>query len=213
VIGEPPVNHAGSKLRPQVDREMGQAEAVCELARPAHGLRRAAAELAVVLRVRPQLEGHADRVRAVPRDEQCRHRAVDASAHRDESSPLAQCEPGALSRARAECPVQRVRRKLRGVRLGRHEPAELIRDIRCSNPRGLQEGAPADERDHRAAGGHSRPAAVGVKACVGYQAVLVMLVDLQRDADQIATRGSTRGTGERVRWRVPPAEWMFKVAG
>ena len=83
MIGEPTVDDAGSELGAQVDREMRHAELVGELARAADGLCRTAAELAVVVGVRPQLERHGDCFLARLAYEQRRDGAVDATAHRD----------------------------------------------------------------------------------------------------------------------------------
>ena len=79
-----PSTTPGAELGAQVDREMRHPELVRELAGAAHGLGRAAAELAVVLGVRPQLEGHPDRLVAARRDQQRGDRAVDAATHRDQ---------------------------------------------------------------------------------------------------------------------------------
>src|ERR1700679_1191637 len=56
MIGQPAIYHAGAELLAQVDREVREAHAMGDIARGAHRLRRAAAALAVVLRVSPPLE-------------------------------------------------------------------------------------------------------------------------------------------------------------
>ena len=62
MVGEPAVDDAGAELGAQVDREVRQAVAVGERAGAADGLGRAAAALAVVLGVGPELERDADDV-------------------------------------------------------------------------------------------------------------------------------------------------------
>jgi hypothetical protein len=69
VIGEPAVDDAGAKLGAQIDREMGHAKPMRELARAAHGLRGAAARLAVVLGVGPELERDGDGLGTAARDQ------------------------------------------------------------------------------------------------------------------------------------------------
>jgi hypothetical protein len=122
VIGEPAVDHAGAKLGAQVDRQVGHSELVRELARTAYGLCRAAAELAIVLRVRPQLERHANGLVATLADEQRGDCAIDAAAHRHEraSRRRAQGRPGA--RGATQRSVQRVGRELGRVALGDAQP-------------------------------------------------------------------------------------------
>ena len=118
VPGEPRLDDAVAELRAQVEREVRQAELVRERPRAAHGLRRAAAALAVVPGVRPQLERDGDGALAA---EHRRDGAVDAAAHRDEHAAGAALERRVGARGGPERPVQRVRRELGGVMPGRGE--------------------------------------------------------------------------------------------
>ena len=98
VVGQPGIDDAGAELGAQVDREVGHAQAVRQLARAADRLRRAAARLAVVLRVGPQLERDPDRLRARAR----RRAAPRRRCRRRRSSPPAcgrRAGPGPRSRA------------------------------------------------------------------------------------------------------------------
>ena len=107
---------------------------------------RAAAALAVVLGVGPQLERDRDRLAARGR-QQRRDRAVDAAAHRHQR-PARRRAPQqcSLADARTERAVQSVGRKLGGVQLAGAEPAELGCDLLRADPRRLEHRPPARER-------------------------------------------------------------------
>jgi hypothetical protein len=64
VIGEERLDDAGAELLAQVEREVRQAHAVRHGAGQAHGVRRAARRLGVIVRIGPQLERHGDRLAA-----------------------------------------------------------------------------------------------------------------------------------------------------
>ena len=117
VAGEPGVDDTGAEVGAQIDREVRQSESMRERARAAHSSRRAAAGLAVVLRVRPQLERHRDRLRALAREQQRSDRAVDAAAHRDERARRLVRERCPLAHACAERACESVRGELGGVPL------------------------------------------------------------------------------------------------
>jgi hypothetical protein len=81
-------------------------EAVAGRARGDHGLGRAAGSVGVgALRVEPEPQRHADRVRARPEE---RHSAVDAAAHRDRDASRLWSGPEGLP----ECVRERVHREL-----------------------------------------------------------------------------------------------------
>ena len=184
VVGEPTVDDAGAELGAQVDREVRHAEAVGKLARAAHGLRRAAARLAVVLGVRPQLERDADGLGAVAGDEQRGDCTVDTAAHRDEHARRGRGEPRLLARGPAERAVQGIGGELGGVALGGAEPAELRFDLLGADPRGLEQRDAADQADGGAAGGDRRAAATRVEAGIEDPAGGAALID----ASEMRTR-------------------------
>ncbi len=205
VLGEPAVHHARAELRAQVDREMWHAETVREAPRGAHGLRGAAALLAVVLRVGPQLERTAHRLVPFARDEQRGDRAVHAAAHRDERAARGLLD-GGLASGRAERAVQRIGGELGGVHLRGQQPAQLLGDLLGADPRGVEQWAAADQRD----GGRAR--GLGCAAAARVEARLVDLTpgalcaggERERDPDQIAAGRATRGArvgarGDRAR--------------
>ena len=104
---------------------MRQAERVARLARGDDRARRAAGALGVgPVRVEPQPQRHADRVRA--RLEQ-RDGAVDAAAHRDRDAARVAARRGRPARARS-----RARRRQRlaadGRRLEQRQPAQVLCD-------------------------------------------------------------------------------------
>ena len=125
---QPSTTPARNSARRSIER-CGMPEPVRQLARAAHGLRRAAAELAVVLGVRPQLERHRDRVAR----RLARPAAPPPRCRRRRSSPRA-CARRRRQRARSraappERAVQRVRGELGRVALGGAQPAELLGDL------------------------------------------------------------------------------------
>ena len=158
--GEPRLDHLRAELRAQVDREVRESEAVGERARAANRLRRAAAALAVVLGVGPQLERHGDRTRAG------QHRsegAVDAAAHRDERPAPPGGERRLRARRLAERPVQGVRGKLGRVALRRDQTAQRSRDLVGADARRIEQLAALRERRSGASGGDRAAAAVRVE--------------------------------------------------
>ena len=150
--------------------------------------RRAAAQLAVVLGIRPQLERHADRLRRVLGDEQRGDRAVHAAAQRDERPARLRRQPGGAC-GRAERAVKGVGRELRGVTLGCAEPAQLARDLPRADLRRVEQRRPARERDHGAARRDHRAAPARVEACL-------------RDASRARSPGSI---ASEMRTRSPQA--------
>jgi hypothetical protein len=97
----------------------------------AHRARRAAAALAVVLRVAPQLEGDGHGLRARPRGEKRRDGGVDAAGHRDQDA-LAGASKGSVpffAGGLAERDVHRVGGEVGGVQLAGAQPAELAGDL------------------------------------------------------------------------------------
>ena len=102
---EPAVDDAGAELRAQVDREVRHAELVRELARAAHRLRRAAAEIAVVL-------AGPTTARASPRRPRRPRRATSSAATALSTPPLiaTSVRPGAgAERAHARARRRRAR--------------------------------------------------------------------------------------------------------
>ncbi len=211
MIGQPAVDDAGAELRAQVDRQVRHAQLVRQLARAAHGLRRAAAEIAVVLRVRPQLERHADGLAARLADEQRRHGAVDAAAHRHERASGMRRQACPCARRRPQRAVQRVGRQLRRVALGGAQPAELPRDLPRPDPRGVEQRRAAQQAHRGAAGGERGAAAARVEAGVRDAAVRAARIERDRHADQIAARGAAGGAGERVVRAVTAPERGFEM--
>ncbi len=147
VVGEPTFHHARAELLAQVDREVRHPEPVSEIARAADRLRGAAAEVAVVLGIRPQLECHADGVRARPRATSSAAIALStppliATSVRDALADSAAC----VLRRRSERTVQRIGGQLRRVALRRRQPAELVGDVARADAGGLKQWNAAHER-------------------------------------------------------------------
>ncbi len=207
VPGQPPVDDARPELLAQVDREVRHAEAVGELAGAPHGVGRAAARLAVVLGIGPQLERARDRL-AVARDEQRGDRAVNAAAHGDERASLGGSERG-VARRGSEGAVERVGRELGGVELRSDQPAELLGDLAPADPGGVEQAAPPRERDGGAAGGLGGAAAARVEARVGDRPAGV--VQRERQAHEVSARRTARGAGEPARRDVPATERRLEV--
>ena len=189
-------------------------EPVGELARAAHGLRRAAAELAVVLWVRPQLERHADGSPPA---------ALTSSAATALSTPPL-IATSVRPAARARAPRARGRRapsarcsasaaSSAAWRLAGAQPAELRRDLGGADARGVEQRGAAHERDGGAAGGDRGAAAAGVEAGVSDAAVGAVRVERDREADQIAAGRAAGRAGERVVGRVPAPERVFEMVG
>ncbi len=182
-----------------------------QLARAADRLRRAAAQIAVVVRIRPQLERHADRLGSALRGEHRCDGAVDSAAHRDERALGTPGERGALAHGTSQSAMQRISRQLGCVALGGAEPAQLLCYLLRADPRGCQQRASAQQANGRAASCNARPAAARVEAGILDAPLRAMRVDGERDANQIAARRPAGGTGEGVRWRMPPPERPFEV--
>ena len=100
VLGQPRLDDPGAELGAQIDRQVRHAQAVRHLARAAHRLRRAAARLAVVLRIGPQLQRH----RRPPSRPRARRAAPRPRCRRRRSSPRA------CGRRRREFRVERTPR-------------------------------------------------------------------------------------------------------
>ena len=213
VIGQPALDHAGAELRSEVDRQVRHAQAVRQLARAAHGLRRAAAGLAVVLGVGPQLERHPDRLLAALGDQQRGDGAVDAAAHRHERARGHGRQAGLLARRPAEGAVQRIGRQLRGVALGGAQPAELPGDLLGPDPGCAQQRRAAQQGDRRAAGRDRRAAAARVEAGVGDGPLRATRIDGQRDADQIAAGRAAGGARTGVGRDMPATQGVLEMIG
>ena len=168
VRGQERVDDAGAEAVPQVEREVRQAEPVRERPRFAHGRRRAARALGVVLRVGPQLDRHRDHVVARLGAEQRHDGRVDAAAHGHERAAghprRAPVGPG----RGPERAVQRVGGQLGRVQLARTQAAELVGDVVHAHPRGLEQRAAAHERHHRRPRGLRGAAPGRVEARVGH---------------------------------------------
>ena len=182
-----------------------------EHACPPHGLRRAAAEVAVVLGVRPQLQRHRDRLRSTLGHEQGGDGAVDATAHRDEGAP------GARRHARRACgaaerAVQRVGCQLGSVALCGAEAAELGRDLIGPDARRVEQRRPPEHPDDSTAGGDARTAAARVGAGVGDPPEIAGGIERERDADEIAAGGASGRAGVSVGGRVPAPVGAFEMA-
>ncbi len=198
MAGEPWIDDTGAELGAQVDREVGHAETVGELARAAHGLRRAAAGLAVVLRIRPQFQGDPHRLAAFPCHEQGRYRAVHATAHRHQHA-IRRWGQGRTSAYRAtECPVQGIGRKLGRVALGDAEPAELGFDLLRAEPRSIEQRRAADQADDGTASRNHCATTACVKASIHDAPLRATGVNHQRDSDEVTACSATSRTGEGV---------------
>src|SRR5581483_10780570 len=171
-----------------------------ERAGAADGLGGAAAALAVVLGVGPELERDGDHVLAGAGGEQRGDGAVDAAAHCDERA-LARGggrERGARAGAGAERAVQGVGGELGGVALGGVQAAELGGDLPGPHTSGVQQGGAAHERDGGAPDGDRGAAAGGVEAGVADRAAGAVGVERERDPDQVPAGGAAGGAGEGV---------------
>jgi hypothetical protein len=203
VLGDEVVDDRGAEAGAHVERHVRDPHPVGERARSRDGLRGAAAPLAVVRGVRPQLERHAnDLVAAVERDLR-RRRAVDAAAHRDQRPARRGLRRGRrVADRRAERAVERVGREHGGVLRDGRQPAELLADVGGGDPGRLQHRGALGQRDNGAAGGARRRAALGCEA----RRLDAAALDRDGDADQIPAGGAARRTGVRgVRQGAEPA--------
>ena len=196
LIRQPGVHDAGAELRAQVDREVRHPEPVGDVAGPPDGLGRAAAEVPVVVGVRPQLERHPDRLAAFRTDEEGSHGAVDPAAHRHERASCPRRDESAIAGGGAEGPVEGIRGELRGVALCGAQPAELCGEILRAEPRGVKQGNAPDAGHGGAPGGEHGAAAARVEAGVGDDAVGAVGVEGDREAYEVPARRSAGGACE-----------------
>ena len=166
----------------------------------AHRLRRAAAELAVVLRVRPQLERHADGLARPPRATSSAATALStppliatsvrrgaaraASRARARRLPSARCSASAASSA--------------AWRLAGLSPPSSSAISSAPMRAAPAAALPRTQPDGGAAGGDRRAAAAGVKAGVRDPPLGAGGVERERDAHQIAARRPAGGAREGV---------------
>ncbi len=186
---------------------------------PPHRLRRAAALLAVVLRVRPQFERDRDRLGAALAHEQRRNGAVDPSAHRHERAPGAPAR-AARTRARpgpsARCSASAA--SSAACSFAGAQPAELLGDLLRADPRRLEQ-CRAREQRHRGAAGRDRSRRSRARRIRRRRSRPrpLALGQGQRDAHEVAARGSAGGAGEGALGRVPArragsSRWLLSPA-
>ena len=190
---------------------MRHAQAVRQLARAPHRLRRAAAELAVVLGVRPQFERHADGLLASLRHEQRGHRAVDAAAHRNERPSRRRREHRALARGGSQRPVQRVGRELGRVALCEAQPAELLGDLLGADARRVQQRGPRSSPTAALPAAIVLPQPLASKPASRDPPLGAGGVERDRHAHQIAARRSAGGAREGVRRTVTAPQRSAQV--
>ena len=207
------LHDAGTELGTQVDREVRHAQPVHERAGAANSLSRAAAELAVAFGVRPQLERHPHRLRALPRHEQRCDRAVDAPTHGDEHAPLGHPQPRLRACGGAQRAVERVSRELGRVALGCAQSAELSGDRIGVDAGRVKQRRAAHVANGGAARGEERAAPAAVEARVVDPPLGAVAVDRHGHADQIPAGGSTGGAGEGVRRTVSAPVRVFDLRG
>ena len=185
---EPGVHHARAELRAQVEREVGQPEAVGELASGADGLRGAAAATAVVPVVGPQLERDRRDLAARAAQQERGHRAVDPAAERHQRAAGAGRQGGGVASGVAQRAVQRVGGEVDRVALARAEAPQLGVQLAGAHARGVQQWAPGHQRDGGAARGDHGAAARRLEADRRHP------LTVQRDphADLIAARRPAR---------------------
>ena len=141
---------------------------VGERARAEHGLRRAAAALAVALLVGPQLEGDGDDLAAVPRARAARPTALSTPPLiADQHAVRARRGQGGVARgarpaASARCSASAARSA--AWSLPGERPPSSLAIVGRRRPRGLEQRAPSASDDARAAGRDGRAAALGVEA-------------------------------------------------
>ena len=90
--------------------------------------------------------------------------------------------------------MQRVGGEVGGVELARRQAAELVRDVRGRNPRGVEHAFPLGEYETGAARSECRAAAFGVEGDGGEPSVL----DAHGDAHDVAARGAAGAADERA---------------
>ena len=200
VVGEERRDDAGGERRAQVEREVRQPHPVRDRAREPDGVRRAARRLGVVRRRRAT-------ARASRRPPRGPSRATSSAATAESTPPLIATsvrrgsarQRAAGGHRRAERDVQRVGGQVGGVQLAGREPAELRRDLRRADPRGVE------HRARRATSATTaEPAATAApqpdasKPGVGD----AVAVDAQVDPDEVAAGGAAGRAGERRRGRV-----------
>ena len=174
---------------------MRDAERVREPAGAEHGLRRAAASLAVGPLVGPELERHGDDLAAGVTLPKGGHGGVDPAAERDQGAlprggPIGQRL--ARSGERGQRPVKGIGRQHRRMAMRRRESPERRLDLIRADQRRLQDPGPLGELRCRRRG------------CGGRGAPLVVEADLanpsprrkQREPDEVAAGRATRGTAE-----------------
>jgi len=193
VVLKPARDHPGAELGAQVDRQVRHPEAVGELASAAHGLCRAAAQIAVVLGIGPQLKGHPDGLGASLGDEQRGHGAVDAAAHRHERAPWACLQLGLLACGCAERAVQSVGCELGGVALARAESASSAAISEAPMRAACSSGVWRTRATTALPAAIVAPQPLASKANVGDTTLCVAWVKRERDPDQVAA-GSTAGS-------------------
>ena len=190
---------ARNSARRSIDR-CGMPQLVRKLARAADRLRRAAAEIAVVLRVRPQLERHADGLAPRVRERAARRRRC----RRRRSSPRA-CGPAcgaSVARSRAAAPSARCSASAASSaawRFAALSPPSSAAISAAPMRAASSSAAPRTRLDGGAAGRDHRAAAARVEARVDDAARPGRRDRARARPDQIAAGGSAGGAGERVR--------------
>ncbi len=165
VAGDELGDDAAAELFLQVQGQVRDAERVREGARAQHGLGGAAGLGPVGLRVGPELQRHPDHLSAALALEQGGDGAVNAPRHRHQN-PL----PVRLRKLLRRCcrlrqsPAQCVGGKLRGVPLGRRQPADRSVDLVDADPGDVEHSLPIGHLGHRRRSGPSGPAALCVKS-------------------------------------------------
>ena len=214
MVGQPVIDHARAELRAQVDRQMGHAHAVGQRARAANRLRRAAAQIAIVFGIGPQLERHPDGLRARPsrraaRPPRCRHRRSCATSIRSQAGASVACSRAAAPSARCSASAaSSAAWRLAGLR-----PTELRRDLLGADPRRAEQRSAPQEPDRRAARRDGRATAAGVETGVRDPPVCAVGVDGDRDADQIAARRPAGGARAGALGQMTPTERSFEMMG
>ena len=183
----------GAERVAEIDGQVGDPLRVGDRARHPDRIGRAAAPLAVVGRIRPELQRHGQDVRPALPLAQRRHGAVDPAAHRHQD-PLGPILGGVEERAarardgHAQRPMQRLRGEVGRMRSHRAQAAELRRDRGGIDQRRLpQAGAVGELRDRGRCRPRRRAAAAGL-ADVRHPP----RPQPQRDPDQVAA-GSAAG--------------------
>jgi hypothetical protein len=186
------LDHAPAERLGGVDREVREAERVGARAGEPDGLGRAARALrGGRAGVVPEAHRHPDHVVARVAQEHCRHRAVDAAAHRDRHPVGLERDAGVPQPSGVpalEGPGDRVGHELGPVPAVGVEAAEVgVERLRREGQRVVEGGSP-QPRAGRARRGRGRAAAEREEARVPDAAV----AEPQRDAHEIAARGAPR---------------------